>query len=155
MKLTRPIILAAVLVIALLGAATAVIVAHASSTQKTTTINVTEKGFHLGLSSHKAPAGPVRFVIKNTGNYIHAFAIAGPGVKTKPIVGIEPGTTHTMLVTLRSGRYLIWCTMPGHATNGMRTSITVPGATADTTPSTTTTTDTTGDTTTSEPIPGY
>jgi hypothetical protein len=56
-----------------------------------------------------------------------------------------------MIVTLRSGRYVIWCTMPGHATNGMRTSLTVPGATA---ASASASTDTGEDTTTPIP-PGY
>jgi uncharacterized cupredoxin-like copper-binding protein len=158
MKLTRPIVLAIVAALALLGAATAVVVAHAGAKKKgPATITVTEKEFHLTLSTHKATAGLVRFVITNRGNSIHAFAISGTGVKLKKIIGIESGKTAVMNVHLVSGKYLIWCPMPGHATRGMRTSVTLPGHTAGTPPDAT---DTTGDTTTgatatSPPIPGY
>ena len=152
MKLTRPIVLGAVLAIAVLGAATAVIVANAGSTKKVTTINATEKEFHINLSSHKAAAGQVRFVVKNTGNYIHAFAVSGAGMKQKRTI-VEPGKTATLLVNVSSGRYVVWCTMPGHAGRGMRTSFTLPGTTADTADTATTTTS--PGTTTSKPIPGY
>jgi len=153
MKLRHPFLIAAVVALAVLGAATAGIVTTPSSATKTT-IKVTEKEFHITLSSHKATAGQVRFEIKNTGKYPHGFAISGAGVKLKKIAAIEPGKSAVLLVNVRSGRYSIWCPMPGHKAKGMLATLTLPGATA--APATTATTDTSGDTTTtSMPIPGY
>ena len=146
MKLTRPFLLAAVPAVALLGAATAGVVAQASTTK--TTINVTEKEFRVTLSSHKAAAGRVRFVVRNTGRYPHALAISGTGVKLKRTALIAPGKSAVLLVDLRSGRYSLWCPVPGHAAQGMKATLTLPGATV--TPPTTTTSSTTTDV-----IPGY
>ena len=146
MKLTRPFLLAAVPAVALLGAATAGVVAHASTTK--TTINVTEKEFRITLSSHKATAGRVRFVVQNVGKYPHALAISGAGVKLKRTALIAPGKSAVLLVDLRSGRYSLWCPVPGHAAQGMKATLTLPGTTV--TPPTTTNTNTTTD-----PIPGY
>lgn len=149
MKLTRPFLLAAVPAVALLGAATAGFVAQASTTKATkTTINVTEKEFRVTLSSHKAAAGRVRFVVRNTGRYPHALAISGTGLKPKRTALIAPGKSAVLLVDLRSGRYSLWCPVPGHAAQGMKATLTLPGTTV--TPPTTTNTNTTTD-----PIPGY
>jgi uncharacterized cupredoxin-like copper-binding protein len=126
MKINRPFILAATLVVALLGAMFAGFVAHASSTVKT--ITVKEKEYRLILSTRKGSAGPTRFVVKNTGKLAHAFAIAGPGLKTKKTKTIKPGASATLTVTLKSGKYTVWCPMPGHAALGMKATVTVPAA---------------------------
>ena len=67
------------------------------------TIKVTEKEFHITLSTRKGAVGPVRFVIKNTGKYTHGLAISGPGVKLKKSALIKPGKSATLAVTLKSG----------------------------------------------------
>ena len=127
MKLTRPCIVAAALAAALAGAAFAGVVVHKSATVQT--IKVTEKEFHISIPAKHA-AGPVKFVIKNTGKYPHALALSGPGVKLKKTALIKPGKSATLAVTLKSGRYSIWCPVPGHAAQGMKVSVTVPGGTA-------------------------
>ncbi len=126
MKLTRPLIVAAALAAALAGAALAGVVTHKGADVKT--IKVGEKEFHITLSTRKGAVGPVRFVIKNTGKYTHGLAISGPGVKLKKSALVKPGKTTTLAVTLESGTYALWCPVPGHAAKGMKTSITVPGA---------------------------
>jgi plastocyanin len=103
--------------LALAGAAVAGVMAHASASK--TTIRVTEREFKIGLSTTKAPAGPVRFEIKNTGKLAHALAIAGAGVKTKTKL-IQPGKTAVLLVTFKQGAYSVWCPVPGHAAQGMK-----------------------------------
>jgi len=103
--------------LALAGAAVAGVVAHASASK--TTIRVTEREYKIGLSATKAPAGPVRFEIKNTGKYAHALAIAGAGVKTRTKL-IQPGKTVVLLVTFKRGAYSLWCPVPGHAAEGMK-----------------------------------
>jgi uncharacterized cupredoxin-like copper-binding protein len=144
-----PLALAA-LGVALLGAATASYVARASSA-KTTTINVTEREFHIAPSARKAASGRVRFVIKNTGKYPHALAIKGAGVNKRTAI-IKPGKSAALVVNLRSGSYTLWCPVPGHAARGMKATVTLPGAVMATTTATTTTTDTSTETV---PIPGY
>ena len=103
--------------LALAGAAVAGVVAHASASK--TTIHVTEREFKISLSATKAPAGPVRFEIKNTGKLAHALAISGAGVKTKTKL-IQPGKSAVLLVTFKQGAYSLWCPVPGHAAQGMK-----------------------------------
>jgi uncharacterized cupredoxin-like copper-binding protein len=127
MKLTRPLILVAALAAALAGAALAGVVAHKGATVKT--ISVTEKEFHISLSTRKGAVGSVRFVIKNAGKHSHALALSGPGLKLKKTALVKPGKKATLTVTLEAGTYVLWCPVPGHAARGMKTSITVPGTT--------------------------
>lgn len=109
--------------LALAGAAVAGVVAHASASK--TTIRVTEREFKIGLSATHAPAGLVRFEIKNTGKYPHALSISGAGVKAKTKL-IQPGKSAVLLVTLKQGAYSIWCPVPGHAAQGMKAKVTAP-----------------------------
>lgn len=126
MKPPRPFIAAAALLVALAGAALAGVVAHATSAA--TTIKVTEREFKITVTG-KPAAGVNRFVIKNTGKLAHELAVAGPGVKSKKTPLINPGKTYTLVVTLKSGAYSIWCPVPGHAAQGMKASFKI-GATA-------------------------
>ncbi len=125
MKLTRPFIAAAALVVALAGAAVAGVVAHAGPAK--TTINVTEREFKITVVG-KPAAGVNRFVIKNTGKFAHALAVAGPGVKTKKSALIKPGKSAVLTVTLKSGAYSLWCPVPGHAAQGMKASFKIAAA---------------------------
>jgi plastocyanin len=131
--------------LALAGAAVAGVIAHASASK--TTIRVTEREFKIGLSTTRAPSGPVRFEIKNTGKYPHSLAISGAGVKAKTKL-IKPGKSAVLLVTLKRGAYSLWCPVPGHAARGMKATITAPGAgsaTGTTTTASTSTAETTTD----------
>jgi plastocyanin len=109
--------------LALAGAAVAGVVAHASASK--TTIRVTEREYKIGLSATHAPAGAVRFEIKNTGKYAHALSISGAGVSKKTPL-IKPGKSAVLLVTLKQGAYSIWCPVPGHAARGMKAKLTAP-----------------------------
>jgi uncharacterized cupredoxin-like copper-binding protein len=125
MKPTRPLILVAALALALAGAAVAGVVAHATADAKT--VNVTEKEFKITVTG-KPAKGADKFVIKNTGRYAHALSIAGPGIKSKRTPLIKPGRSAVLNVTLKSGTYTIWCPVPGHAAEGMKTSFKIAGA---------------------------
>ena len=130
MRLSRAQALVGLVVIALVGAATAGMVAHAGAGTKT--ITVTEKEFRIHLSSTKTAPGTVRFVVENTGKFRHALAIAGPGVKSKRTALIRPGKTARLTVKLSPGTYQLWCPVPGHAAQGMKAKLTVTGATTST-----------------------
>jgi uncharacterized cupredoxin-like copper-binding protein len=151
MRLPRAFLLAAALGLAVLGAAAAGVVTRTSTAKST--ITVTEREFKIALSSKTAKKGPVRLVVRNAGKYAHALSIKGAGVsKRTPL--IKPGKSATLIVTLRSGRYAIWCPVPGHAAQGMKATLSLAGAKATT--STTTTTDTNSTTTEPPPYPpGY
>jgi uncharacterized cupredoxin-like copper-binding protein len=152
MRLSRALIAAAALGLALLGAATAGVVTHTGAAKST--ITVTEREFKISLSIKTTKAGPVRLVVRNAGKYRHSLAIKGKGVsKRTPL--IKPGKSAVLVVNLRSGRYALWCPVPGHAAQGMKATLSLAGAKATT--STTTTTSTNGTTTTDPgpPPPGY
>lgn len=116
----------AIAALALAGAASAGVVARTGANAKT--IAVTEQEFRITLSTHKAQVGRVTFVIRNKGKYTHALAISGPGMKTKKTASIRPGKRAKLVVTLHSGTYTLWCPVPGHAAQGMKASLTVPGS---------------------------
>jgi len=154
MKRKRLFLLAAVPV-ALLGAATAGFVARANSTT-TKTISVAEKEFRISLSTHRATAGHVRFVVRNVGKYPHELAVSGADVNKRTAM-IGPGKSAVLRVTLRSGRYSLWCPIPGHSAKGMKATLTVSAGSTTSSATTTTDSTTTADTTTTDPgpIPGY
>lgn len=130
----------AIAALGLAGAAVAGMVAHAGATTKT--VKVTEREYHISLSTKKSAAGPVRFVIKNTGHLPHALAVTGPGV-SKRTHAIRPGKSATLTVTLKNGTYTIWCPMPGHAALGMKATFKA-GAASSAPPATTSAGTTTG-----------
>ena len=86
-----------------------------------TTVAVTETEFKITLASTSLKAGKITFDIKNTGKLPHDLAIKG-GQKTKLI---QPGGSGQLTVTLKPGRYHLYCTVPGHEQAGMKVDITV------------------------------
>jgi len=149
MRLPRALLLAAALGLVVLGAATAGVISRTATSKST--ITVTEREFKVALSSKTTKAGRVRLVVRNAGKYAHALAIKGKGVSKRTPM-IKPGKSAALVVDLRSGRYALWCPVPGHAAQGMKATLTVGGATATTTANTGTSPTTTG---TEDPPPGY
>jgi Cupredoxin-like domain len=152
MRLPRAFLLAAALGLVLLGAATAGVMTRTGAAKST--ITVTEREYKISLSSKSAKKGLVRLVVRNAGKYAHALSIKGAGVsKRTPL--IKPGKSAVLVVTLRSGRYALWCPVPGHAAQGMKATLSLAGAKG-TTSTTTSSTDTNGTTTEPPPYPpGY
>ena len=80
------------------------------------TVQVKGGEFFFKLSSRTAKLGKVTFVFKNAGHIAHDFAIAG---KSTPV--INPGKTAKLTVTFaKKGSYPYLCTVPGHASAGMK-----------------------------------
>ena len=87
-------------------------------------------------ASHTVKAGRVTFVVRNAGQAMHRFAVGRAPLQMK---GAEPspaaalargrmlgsGATERVAVTLRPGRYVLWCLVPGHYLAGQRTTIEV------------------------------
>jgi uncharacterized cupredoxin-like copper-binding protein len=140
MKLSRPLIATAALTMAVAGAALAGVMAHATATK--TTVKVTEREYRITLVG-KPKVGVDRFVVKNTGTLSHGLVIAGPGVK-KRIALLRPGKSAVLVVTLKAGKYTIWCPVAGHAALGMKTAVKVGAVATGSTGSSTSSSTTTG-----------
>jgi uncharacterized cupredoxin-like copper-binding protein len=86
---------------------------------------VEAKEFSFSLSATEAAAGTVTFVVENSGNMPHDFAIRGNGIE-EATPHIDPGESATLTVELEPGTYTYICTIPGHEQLGMRGTFTVP-----------------------------
>ena len=102
--------------------------AQTTTAQKTTTqaqaaqtVQVTETEFKIALAGYKAKAGKFTFDVKNAGKIPHDLSIKG-GPKTKLI---QPGATAQLVVTLKPGKYHLYCSVPGHEQAGMKVDITL------------------------------
>jgi len=102
-----------------------------TATQPTTTttakpaatkVPVSEVEFKITLASTNFKAGEITFEAKNDGKIPHDLAIKGTSDKTKLI---PPGGSAELKVTLKTGTYELYCTVPGHEAAGMRLNITV------------------------------
>ena len=86
------------------------------------TVEAIETEFKIALPSTKLKAGKITFDVENDGKIEHDLAIKGTSDKTKLI---PAGGTATLAVTLKPGKYLLYCTVPGHEAAGMKLDITV------------------------------
>jgi uncharacterized cupredoxin-like copper-binding protein len=87
-----------------------------------TTVKVTESEFKIVLASTELKAGKITFDVKNAGAIPHDLAIEGTSEKTKEIPG--KGTAK-LTVTLKPGKYELYCSVPGHKEAGMDLKVTV------------------------------
>jgi uncharacterized cupredoxin-like copper-binding protein len=102
-----------------------------TSTQATTTapakpaatkVPVSEAEFKITLASTDFKAGEITFEVKNDGKIPHDLAVKGTADKTELI---PAGGTAKLKVTLKAGKYELYCTVPGHEAAGMKLNITV------------------------------
>ncbi|WP_344580629.1 hypothetical protein [Nonomuraea roseoviolacea] len=87
-------------------------------------VPVREGNFFIALPRHGFRAGTVHFSIKNVGWHRHALSVAGPGVHSTSAV-MPPGGRTSLTVSLKKGRYLLWCPVDHHRQRGMWTWIRV------------------------------
>lgn len=98
---------------------------NTSGSSSSSTITATEKEFSITLSDSTVKAGKVTFDIHNTGTVQHDIAVKGNGVNSNSGL-IDAGKTKTWSVTLNTpGSYTIYCSVPGHEAQGMKTTLTV------------------------------
>ena len=102
---------------ALLGAQALPALGHPAAAS----VSVTASDFSFKLSKRAVPKGSVTFAITNQGQLPHDFKIAG-----KKTAQIQPGGTAKLTVKFaKAGRYAFSCTVAGHATSGMKGTLTV------------------------------
>ena len=92
----------------------------AGSHTSATTETVTASEFKFKLSKSRVPRGKVVFTVRNTGKLAHDFWING-----KKTPRVSPGRTAKLTVTLKAGKFPYLCTVPGHASAGMKGTLTV------------------------------
>ena len=101
------------------------------------TITVTEgkpSEFGIKLSIKTAAVGAVTFKVTNGGNVPHDFKVCSVPTTKAPVdtcngkgtKQINPGASAVLAVKfLKAGKYEYLCTVPGHATAGMKGLLTV------------------------------
>jgi uncharacterized cupredoxin-like copper-binding protein len=110
--------------------------AHGETTTETTTttrskggptVAVDETEFKITLPGGETSlkAGSYDFQAKNTGKIDHDLVIDGPGVANQKTPVFPPGKTESLKVTLKSGTYDFYCSVPGHKAAGMDLKVTV------------------------------
>ena len=102
-----------------------------TTTQKTTTvvevhsapIQVSETEFKIALQGGtEISTGEQTFHVVNDGKIDHDLAIKGLKEKTKII---PAGGSADLTVDLKPGKYVFYCTVPGHEAAGMKLNVTV------------------------------
>lgn len=86
-----------------------------------TSIPVEGKEYEFIPGEITAPAGDIRFELKNTGSLEHDLAIDTPKFKVTALAG----QTKSGKVTLDAGTYEIYCSVTGHKGLGMVGKLTV------------------------------
>ncbi len=119
----RGALVVAFVVLALAGAVSAVHLAAGAAT----TVRVSAKEFLFVPKQFTASAGEVTFVVKNEGAIEHNFIVEDASKKkVAEIAVLEPAQTVEVHATLRSGAYIIYCSLPGHREVGMTGTLAVP-----------------------------
>lgn len=97
-----------------------------AATRGATTLRLTVSGVQLRFDKaalHAEP-GKVTILLKNRSPVPHNIALRGKGVNVRgKIVG--KGGTSTVTATLKRGRYVFFCSVPGHEQAGMTGTLTV------------------------------
>jgi hypothetical protein len=100
-------------------------VAHASAPAPSR-LFVSAKEFSLVLSRQKLRAGAARIQLYNAGEDAHNLVLQRVGGTRKLRIGeTTPGKVTELRGVLHSGRWRLWCSLPGHAAAGMRATLVV------------------------------
>ena len=83
------------------------------------TIKVTETEFKIQLGDSSLAPGTYTFDVVNKGKVPHNLVISGPEVDNESSATIAGGKTTEVEVSLDSGDYDFYCSVPGHKEAGM------------------------------------
>ena len=107
-------------VVAIAALAPSALGTSSGSTATNAKYTVTMTDFKFRISPARLTAGTHTFLVINRGQATHDFKIG-----TKKTRILNPGQRQTIKVTLRKGRIVVVCTVPGHARLGMRNTLVV------------------------------
>jgi plastocyanin len=89
------------------------------------TVDVTEKEFSIALAGGNAlQPGRYSFAVQNAGKIQHDLAIQGAGENVKTPL-LDAGQSKDLKANLNPGKYVFFCTVPGHEQAGMKVNVTV------------------------------
>ncbi len=89
-------------------------------------VQVVAKEFYFALSRRTVPAGSAIVEIVNFGQDEHDLRmqrVGGAHIAGTPVV--EPGDYFDMPITLRAGKYILWCSIANHRALGMQATLIV------------------------------
>jgi plastocyanin len=89
-------------------------------------VQVVAKEFYFALSRRTVPAGPAIVELVNFGEDEHDLRmqrVGGAHIAGTPVV--EPGAYFDMPITLRVGKYILWCSIANHRALGMQATLIV------------------------------
>jgi hypothetical protein len=87
---------------------------------------VSAKEWALVMSRQTVKPGAARIQLYNAGEDAHDLRLKRVGGKRAlRIAPTSPGGLAELKTPLRSGRWKLWCSLPGHARRGMRAVLTV------------------------------
>ena len=94
-----------------------------------TQVSVRLSEWKVDLSQPNLAAGPVTFVVTNTGQIPHAVEVEGEGIEQETET-IQPGANGTLTLTLKPGTYEVYCPVGegSHKKLGMEAHLTVSSA---------------------------
>ena len=94
-----------------------------------TQVSVRLSEWKVDLSQPTIAAGPVTFVVTNTGQIPHAVEVEGEGIEQETKT-IQPGANGTLTLTLKPGTYEVYCPVGegSHKKLGMEAHLTVSSA---------------------------
>jgi uncharacterized cupredoxin-like copper-binding protein len=82
-------------------------------------VTIGETEYKLSPSNPTAKSGAVTVTAKNDGTIIHTLEVEGNGVEQKT-GNIQPGSSSSLKLHLKPGKYEIYCTISGHKQLGMK-----------------------------------
>lgn len=90
-------------------------------------VQVAADDFSLALSRQKVTAGPALIELVNFGEDTHDLRLRreAPGARTFRIRAVRPGAKAGLELTLRPGRYHLWCSLADHRELGMEATLVV------------------------------
>lgn len=92
-------------------------------TGKKMTASLTE--FKIALNTKTVSAGTYTIQVKNAGSLTRALTVDGPGVSNTSTGDMSPGSSKTITVTLKPGKYDVFCPVGNHKMEGMDDTVTV------------------------------
>jgi uncharacterized cupredoxin-like copper-binding protein len=99
--------------------------APAGASTKVIKVKAVETDFHIALSVKHFKPGTYVFVTENKGHTTHALEITGPGLHDATTANLAPGKDANLKVTLKKGKYDVFCPVPGHKALGMNVNLVI------------------------------
>jgi uncharacterized cupredoxin-like copper-binding protein len=125
MSLRRKTATLVLLPLSALGMTALVSSAPAGASSKVTTVKAIETNFHIALSVKHFKPGSYVFLAENKGQSTHALEITGPGLHDATTKLLQPGQNAKLKVTLKNGKYDVFCPVPGHKALGMNVNLVI------------------------------